>query len=242
MSWAKSLHQKLVSGFIVIVIQPQMYVVVNFFSLLFTVYECNWCAICTTCTDFVSSFIGDQSSSSECVRERSQPAFQAAVLLRLSHSHQQWILWVCAASKSALDHHRCIWEGWRGQVHVLIRLSIDCLHDWDARHTDIDILWICRGLGVIGEQPVLLPGTSFEYTSACPLRTATGRMVYTSQPFKTSTILLILRVHLRQGWTYANICQPCSSTMLIHRSFVNTPFDILSLCCVSIVSPPHSHC
>lgn len=38
-----------------------------------------------------------------------------------------------------------------------------------------------RGLGVIGEQPVLLPGTSFEYTSACPLRTATGRMEGTYQ-------------------------------------------------------------
>lgn len=38
-----------------------------------------------------------------------------------------------------------------------------------------------RGLGVIGEQPVLLPGTSFEYTSACPLRTSTGRMEGTYQ-------------------------------------------------------------
>jgi len=32
------------------------------------------------------------------------------------------------------------------------------------------------GIGVIGEQPVLLPGTSFEYSSACPLGTATGKM------------------------------------------------------------------
>ncbi|KAL5544186.1 hypothetical protein UlMin_007970 [Ulmus minor] len=32
------------------------------------------------------------------------------------------------------------------------------------------------GIGVIGEQPVLLPGTSFEYSSACPLSTANGRM------------------------------------------------------------------
>ncbi|XP_024359612.1 uncharacterized protein [Physcomitrium patens] len=38
-----------------------------------------------------------------------------------------------------------------------------------------------RGLGVIGEQPVLLPGTSFEYTSACPLRTSKGRMEGTYQ-------------------------------------------------------------
>lgn len=35
----------------------------------------------------------------------------------------------------------------------------------------------CRGIGVIGEQPVVLPQTSFEYSSACPLSTANGRMV-----------------------------------------------------------------
>lgn len=35
----------------------------------------------------------------------------------------------------------------------------------------------CRGIGVIGEQPVILPRTSFEYSSACPLSTPNGRMV-----------------------------------------------------------------
>lgn len=33
-----------------------------------------------------------------------------------------------------------------------------------------------RGPGVVGEQPVLPPAASFEYESACPLRTATGSM------------------------------------------------------------------
>jgi ApaG protein len=33
-----------------------------------------------------------------------------------------------------------------------------------------------RGPGVVGEQPVLRPGETFEYTSACPLRTAQGTM------------------------------------------------------------------
>ena len=33
-----------------------------------------------------------------------------------------------------------------------------------------------RGPGVVGEQPVLKPGESFEYTSGCRLRTATGTM------------------------------------------------------------------
>ena len=34
-----------------------------------------------------------------------------------------------------------------------------------------------RGIGVIGEQPVILPNNSFEYSSACPLTTPSGRMV-----------------------------------------------------------------
>ncbi len=33
-----------------------------------------------------------------------------------------------------------------------------------------------RGPGVVGEQPVLGPGESFEYTSACPLATPFGSM------------------------------------------------------------------
>ena len=34
-----------------------------------------------------------------------------------------------------------------------------------------------RGPGVIGKQPVLKPGDSFDYTSGCPLRTNQGVMV-----------------------------------------------------------------
>ena len=33
-----------------------------------------------------------------------------------------------------------------------------------------------RGPGVVGVQPILLPGKSFEYDSACPLRTTVGSM------------------------------------------------------------------
>jgi ApaG protein len=34
-----------------------------------------------------------------------------------------------------------------------------------------------RGPGVVGEQPELNPGDSFQYTSGCPLRTSSGIMV-----------------------------------------------------------------
>ena len=33
-----------------------------------------------------------------------------------------------------------------------------------------------KGLGVVGQQPLLGPGESFEYTSGCRLRTASGSM------------------------------------------------------------------
>lgn len=33
-----------------------------------------------------------------------------------------------------------------------------------------------KGLGVVGHQPLLRPGESFEYTSGCRLRTASGTM------------------------------------------------------------------
>lgn len=36
-----------------------------------------------------------------------------------------------------------------------------------------------RGPGVVGEQPELNPGDSFQYTSGCPLRTPSGFMVGT---------------------------------------------------------------
>ena len=38
-----------------------------------------------------------------------------------------------------------------------------------------------RGPGVVGEQPVLEPGESFEYTSFCPLKTPIGSMQGTYQ-------------------------------------------------------------
>ncbi len=38
-----------------------------------------------------------------------------------------------------------------------------------ARHT-------VEGEGVVGEQPMILPGESFDYVSGCPLSTPTGHM------------------------------------------------------------------
>jgi ApaG protein len=38
-----------------------------------------------------------------------------------------------------------------------------------------------KGPGVVGEQPVLAPGESFQYTSGCPLKTSSGVMRGTYQ-------------------------------------------------------------
>ena len=38
-----------------------------------------------------------------------------------------------------------------------------------------------KGRGVVGEQPVLGPGETFQYTSGCPLKTSTGVMHGTYQ-------------------------------------------------------------
>ena len=38
-----------------------------------------------------------------------------------------------------------------------------------------------KGLGVVGQQPVLAPGETFTYTSGCPLKTPFGKMEGTYQ-------------------------------------------------------------
>ena len=47
--------------------------------------------------------------------------------------------------------------------------------EWIITNADGEVERV-KGPGVIGEQPVLAPGGSFEYTSYCPLKTAVGSM------------------------------------------------------------------
>ena len=56
-----------------------------------------------------------------------------------------------------------------------------------------------RGLGVVGHQPLLKPAESFQYTSGCRLRTASGTMHGTfhcvaedGEPFHTAVPLFVL--------------------------------------------------
>jgi ApaG protein len=47
--------------------------------------------------------------------------------------------------------------------------------EWIITNADGEVERV-KGPGVVGEKPVLAPGTSFEYTSFCPLKTAVGSM------------------------------------------------------------------
>ena len=46
---------------------------------------------------------------------------------------------------------------------------------WVITHA-IGLVEEVKGLGVVGQQPLLQPGEAFEYTSGCRLRTPTGSM------------------------------------------------------------------
>ena len=47
--------------------------------------------------------------------------------------------------------------------------------EWIITNADGEVERV-KGPGVVGEQPVLPPGASFDYTSYCPLKTAVGSM------------------------------------------------------------------
>ncbi len=51
---------------------------------------------------------------------------------------------------------------------------------WVITDADGDVQEV-HGPGVVGEQPILEPGASFEYTSSCPLKTNVGTMQGTYQ-------------------------------------------------------------
>ena len=55
-------------------------------------------------------------------------------------------------------------------VTVQLLSRVWSIEDEDGRVEQV------RGPGVVGEQPVLMPGESFEYTSGVPLTTASGTM------------------------------------------------------------------
>ena len=69
---------------------------------------------------------------------------------------------------------------WSFAYTITIRNSGDVPAQLIARHwritNELGEIEEVKGLGVVGQQPLLRPGEAFEYTSGCRLRTATGSM------------------------------------------------------------------
>ena len=61
----------------------------------------------------------------------------------------------------------------RGEVAVRLRRRHWLITDGRGRQQDV------RGPGVVGEEPVIEAGSSFRYTSGCPLETPDGTMAGT---------------------------------------------------------------
>ncbi len=56
---------------------------------------------------------------------------------------------------------------------------------WIITDADGDVQEV-QGPGVVGEQPILEPGASFDYTSFCPLKTNVGTMEGTYQMLRAN--------------------------------------------------------
>jgi ApaG protein len=77
------------------------------------------------------------------------------------------------------------------QSHWFFHYSVRITNEGDETVQLISRHWIItdaaghteevKGPGVVGEQPVLSPGESFQYTSGCPLKTSSGLMRGTYQ-------------------------------------------------------------
>eukprot|EP01037_Dinobryon_pediforme_P022635 gene22635-23851_t len=80
------------------------------------------------------------------------------------------------ADKSDPSEHRWVWA-YTIEITNLTTAPVQLRSRYwrivDARGHQQEV----RGPGVVGEEPVIPPGDSFEYTSGCPLSTSSGLMV-----------------------------------------------------------------
>jgi ApaG protein len=77
-------------------------------------------------------------------------------------------------------------NGGNAAVQILARHWV--ITDQNGRREDV------RGIGVVGEQPVIGPGDSFSYTSGCPLPTPSGVMVGTYQAIADNGELFTVQI------------------------------------------------
>mgnify|MGYP002036061680 FL=1 len=77
--------------------------------------------------------------------------------------------------QSEPDENHYVW-GYHVTIHNQGGLTIQLLNRYWRITDAVGQIQEVRGPGVVGEQPVLAPGESFEYTSGCPLSTPSGIM------------------------------------------------------------------
>lgn len=78
--------------------------------------------------------------------------------------------------QSAPDEDKFVWA-YRVNIENKSTETVQLLNRYWRITDKFGRLQEVRGPGVVGEQPVLKPGESFEYTSGCPLPTPSGIMV-----------------------------------------------------------------
>ncbi len=93
----------------------------------------------------------------------------------VTHDIQVTVLPDYLDDRSEPDENRFFWA-YTIEITNLGRSTVQLL----SRHwiiTDaVGKIETVKGLGVVGEQPVLNPGETFRYTSGCPLTTPSGMM------------------------------------------------------------------
>ncbi len=97
---------------------------------------------------------------------------------KITHNIEISVIPEYQTDRSQPDNHLYIWSyrvRLENQGDVTVTLRQRCWHITDALgHTEV-----VRGAGVIGEQPTLAPGESYEYSSGTPLATPSGIMLGT---------------------------------------------------------------
>ena len=77
--------------------------------------------------------------------------------------------------QSEPDENHYVW-GYHVTIHNQSGLTVRLLNRYWRITDGLGKIQEVRGPGVVGEQPILAPGESFEYTSGCPLSTPSGFM------------------------------------------------------------------
>ena len=95
---------------------------------------------------------------------------------KTTHSIQITVRPTYLAEQSVPEASRFVWAYHvrienLGQESVQLRSRFWHITDSRGRTQEV------RGAGVVGEQPVILPGTAYEYTSGTPLTTPSGIML-----------------------------------------------------------------